>query len=328
MNIVYASNDCYVKHLAVSMCSLFDNNQHAEKITVYILSVNISNENISKLKGIADQFKRELVVCDMSDLKQKLGFNVDTGGFDISTLSRLFIASIMPEQVDRAIYLDCDTVIAGDLLGMWNQDLGECSVAMVMEPTVPLQIKQEIGVAKKESYYNAGVLLIDVAKWRRENTQKRLLDYYKSKGGKLFACDQDTINGALRNEIKSLPPCYNFFTNFKYFRYGQLTRMVPDYAQFTKEEYQNAQKNPVVIHYLGDERPWKNGNYNPYRNYYEKYLDKTPWKDSPKETGMEMYLFGYHILNILTPIVPFLRKAVNRMFGMRIINSRTKKSKK
>ena len=54
MDIVYASNDLYARHLAVSMISLFDRNQQAEEITVYVLSVGITEESRQKLQKIAD----------------------------------------------------------------------------------------------------------------------------------------------------------------------------------------------------------------------------------------------------------------------------------
>lgn len=327
MNIVYASNDLYAKHLAVSMYSLFDHNQESEEIHVHLLSVNISSKSQKYLTDIAEQFGRTVHIYPLDNINERFDFEFDTRGFDVSALSRLFIASILSKTVSKVIYLDCDTVVTDSLLPIWQEDLGDCLVGAVIEPTVPLQIKQQIDLAKHDKYFNSGVLVIDLKKWRQENTEETLLRYYQSKGGNLFACDQDTINGALKGCIKPLAPRYNFFTNYKYFRYGQLVRMVPEYKIFSKQEFADAKRYPALLHFLGDERPWKNGNYNPYREYYEKYLSLTPWKDSPKETGMEFYLFCYHILNVLTPVVPFLRSVVSRMLGMRVIDSRKKMKK-
>lgn len=80
-----------------------------------------------------------------------------------------------------------------------------------MEPTIYPSIKEEIGLLSEAPYFNSGVLLIDMTRWREENAQKQLLDFYCSMGGKLFAGDQDTINGALKGRIKPLSPRYNFF---------------------------------------------------------------------------------------------------------------------
>ena len=71
MDIVYASNDLYARHLAVSMISLFDRNQQAEEITVYVLSVGITEESRQKLQEIADQYHRNLELLDLTDDRAK-----------------------------------------------------------------------------------------------------------------------------------------------------------------------------------------------------------------------------------------------------------------
>ena len=71
MDIVYASNDLYARHLAVSMISLFDRYQQAEEITVYVLSVGITEESRQKLQKIADQYHRNLELLDLTDDRAK-----------------------------------------------------------------------------------------------------------------------------------------------------------------------------------------------------------------------------------------------------------------
>ena len=71
MDIVYASNDFYARHLADSMISLFDRNQQAEEITVYVLSVGITEESRQKLQKIADQYHRNLELLDLTDDRAK-----------------------------------------------------------------------------------------------------------------------------------------------------------------------------------------------------------------------------------------------------------------
>ena len=59
MNIIYASNDSYARHLAVSMCSLFDRNQQCPSINVYVLSAGISENSGDRLRRIGDQYGRK-----------------------------------------------------------------------------------------------------------------------------------------------------------------------------------------------------------------------------------------------------------------------------
>ena len=97
---------------------------------------------------------------------------------------------------------------------------------------------------------------------------KKLLDFYGDHAGSLFACDQDTINGALNGRILPLSPRYNFFTNYRYFRYNTLVQLCDAYRAVGKKEFAAAKRRPTIIHFLGDERPWIGGNH----NYYGKMV--------------------------------------------------------
>ena len=322
MNVVYASNDNYARHLAVSIYSLLDHNREEQDIHVFILSMGLSDVTQERLKTVASLFRRKLTILELGDIKERFSFPVDTGGFDLSIMARLFIGEILPEETGRVLYLDCDTLVLSSLKKLWETDLKSFLLGAVMEPTIYPSIKAEIGLLPSEPYYNSGVLLIDMKRWKEENAQKLLLDFYCSKGGKLFAGDQDTINGALKGRIKSLSPRYNFFTNYRYFRYSHLVRLSPVYGKLTKKGFKGAKKHPAILHFMGDERPWKAGNFNHYRRAYNHYLSLTPWAGSPKEQGTRLYMAVYHIMNYATFLCPPVRDFVSDRFGMKVINSR------
>ena len=96
---------------------------------------------------------------------------------------------------------------------------------MVMEPTVYREMKESIGMEKDEPYYNSGVLLMDLEAWRNQGCAGAAAGILQGSSGQPFACDQDTINGALRGRIMTLPVRYNYFTNYRYFRYRTLVSM-------------------------------------------------------------------------------------------------------
>ena len=194
-----------------------------------------------------------------------------------------------------------------------------------MEPTVYEAMRESIGFGRDEAYFNSGVILMDLERWRREGTLQTLLDYYRERGGSLFACDQDTINGALRGRILSLEPKYNFFTNYRYFRYGTLKKLCAAYEQVGPGAFREAKTKPVIIHYLGDERPWIAGNHNHYRRLYFRYLAKTPWKGMPLVEGKRMYMHLWWVFNKMTWICPALRLWISRRWGMQVIDGRKKK---
>lgn len=326
MNVVYASNDNYVRHLAVSMTSLMDRNQDMETMTVYVLSIGLSEENQNHLRSIGERYHRKVEMIELNDIESRFDHAVDTGGFDISVMSRLFIGQLLPDSVERVLYLDCDTVVAQPLDKLWKLDLKGKVLAAVMEPTIYDAVKEEIGLKAEDPYYNAGVLLIDLKRWRETEAEKRILDFYREKGGHLFANDQDTINGVLKDEILSMSPRYNFFTNYRYFSYENLLSHAGYYKAVTKERFTGAKRHPAIIHYMGDERPWIAGNLNHYRKAYEHYLAMTPWAGTPKEKGREWYMLAYHMMDYVTVLWPEVRWIISRKFGMKAVNARKQKT--
>ncbi len=323
MNVVYASNENYVRHLAVSMISLFDRNTSASEITVYVLSMGITGTSRKRLKTMAQMYKREVHIIEFSHIRECFSAAVNTRGFDISAMGRLFVGQLLPEEVKRVLYLDCDTVVVRSLERLWNTDLQGCILGAVMEPTIYESVKEQAGLGVRDAYINSGVLLIDLVRWRQFGTEKRLLDFYEEKGANLFACDQDTINGALKGEIFFLSPRYNFFSNYRYFSYKELVKYSRTYETVGEKEYKRAKAYPAIIHYAGDERPWVAGNRNHYRGAYEKYLAMTPWAGTPKEKGKELYMLAYHLMDYVTALCPgFRRMIIRRGTGMKVVEAR------
>lgn len=322
MNVVYASNNSYARHLGVSLYSLLEHNLTAPSIKIHVLSMGLTKETIRRLSEIVERFGRELTIIELGDLKARFSYEVDTGGFDLSIMARLFLGDVLPADMDRVLYIDCDTVILSSLEKLMHINLKGKILGAVMEPTIYTSVKAQIGLSIEEPYFNSGVLLIDMNRWRKEKVQQKLLDFYQKKGGKLFAGDQDTINGSLSGGIEPISPRYNFFTNYRYFHYRHLIRLSPVYQFYSKKEYRKAKRHPVILHYMGDERPWKQGNFNHYRKAYERYLDKTPWAGTKKEKESRVYLLSYHLMNYLTFLCPPIRDFISRRFGMKVIGHR------
>ena len=136
VNIIYASNDGYARHLAASLLSLLENGRRIPSMAVYVLSVGMCREYQQRLKGMAKAHGRELFVVELGNLKERFPYDVDTRGFDISAMGRLFAPEVLPEEVKRALYLDCDTIVRGDIRGLYGTDLKGALAGMVMEPTV------------------------------------------------------------------------------------------------------------------------------------------------------------------------------------------------
>lgn len=306
MNIFYAADNNFVPQLGAGLCSVCENNKNSDEINFFIGGLNISDKNRELLLSLGEKYGRKVFFRPIDQIRDLLGFDFDTFGWNEITLARLLLDRLLPDTVDRVLYLDCDTIVLDDLHNLWSTDMEGSVLGAVIEPTANHARKKDLGL-EFLPYYNCGVLLIDFNKWRKENTGKQILDFYRSRNGRLFANDQDAINGALPGEIYTLSPKYNYFNIFDYYSYHALSRIQSPASFISEEVFKDAQEHPCIIHYLGEDRPWRKGNTHNYSKEYQKYLSLTPWKGSPMEEGWELYFKCYKLFLTLTKPVPMLR---------------------
>lgn len=306
MNIFYTADNNFVPQLGAGICSVCESNQAVEEIVFYIGCLRISPEDQSKLARLAQRYQREIHFIEIENLTSLIGCDLDTSGWNTVILARLLIDRLLPESVDRVLYLDGDTIVRGSLEELWQTDMGSCVVGASIEPTVNRQRKNALGLNELH-YFNSGVLLIDLKQWRASGTGTRILSYYTKNNGQLVANDQDAINGALAGEIHVLSPKYNFYNIFWYYPYRVLCKLEAPSPYVSKEVFQDAMDHPVIIHYLGEDRPWRRGNTHRYTGDFQHYLSLTDWKDSPMEEGWQTYFVCYKLfLTVLKPF-PMLR---------------------
>ena len=113
MNVLYTCDNNYVMLMGLSMISLFKVNINADEINVYLIGENISNENKTILKNIANEYKRKCIIIDLPELK--LSQNLYFKRWPKSAYTRLFCGEILPEEVKKSIYIDCDTIVKESL---------------------------------------------------------------------------------------------------------------------------------------------------------------------------------------------------------------------
>lgn len=317
MNIVYIATNSYTYMLGISLFSLLENTTDLSELNIYILSPDLAPNNQNILVKLVQKYKRSIFFYDISDYKCYFSFTFNTSGFNSIVLARLLLTHYLPASITSILYLDCDVIISASLKGLENITLEDFAFAAVPELCMPPAQKNYIGLDNSDQYYNAGVLLINLDYWRKYNLSQQFMDYYASMNGQLLYSDQDILNHCCKGHILPLSHRYNLAPVLHYFPRYFIKKYQPAYYCKTKKEYQDILKHPSIIHFLGDERPWMRGNFNPYRKVYEHYKACSPWRKEPLTSGREFYLFCYHVLNCITFICPWFRKAFTKWIGIR-----------
>lgn len=189
------------------------------------MSLQVTVENKKKLKKFfKDKYDRTVIFIELDNLSDYFDFDFDTNGWNPIVLARLLLAELLPKKLDKVLYLDGYTIIRGSLKELYNIDMKDKSVAASIEPTIDKKRKNSLNLLGFP-YYNAGVLLVDLVNWRKFETGKKIINYYRIHNGQLFANDQDAINGALKGDIITLSPKYNFYNIFYQYNYQFLSKL-------------------------------------------------------------------------------------------------------
>ena len=333
MNIVYTSDDNFVPQTCTGMVSVMENNKDSS-IHFYILSKNIKPNHKQMITALASHYGQQVDLIDLPSTEELCGKSIDTGGWNNIVLSRLFLNTLLPKDVDKVLYMDGDTIVRKGLIDLYNTDISNYTLAAVIEPTVPGYRKEELGLSKDANYYNAGVLLINLKLWRERNTSQRILQYFEAHGGKLFANDQDAINGCLADEILPVSISYNFCNTYDFYPYRAVRKWMGPKNSLSKQEYKDICADPTIVHFLGEERPWRYGNRHRFSRDFFKYYKKTPigWDLKTRydiiEHGWERYFFCFYFFNMITKPFPEIRLKIISTLIPVFMKIRKKKLKK
>ena len=310
MNIVYTTDERFLPQTAASVTSVCENNKKAGTISFYILCLGVSREAKQKLCAHVRSYEtghcvRNVFFTELEEMSAYFDFDFDTSGWNPIVLARLLMGRILPVNVHRVLYLDGDTIVRRSLHRLWKTELGDCVLGACMEPTCSLKRKEEMGLSGRP-YCNAGVLLVDLDRFRTLGTGEEIIAYYRANNGRLFANDQDAINGSQKERIRVLSPSYNYYNTYDIYRYRLLKKNC-DYPVPSRKEMERIRRNPCIVHFLGEERPWRKGNTHRFRDEYLHYLSLSPWKGQGMEEGWELYFRCWRIFNFCMKPFPVSR---------------------
>ena len=287
MDLVWATDENYVFITGVSMVSALENNKTFKKIRIWILEDNISEESKKRLAECADQYGGEICFLNvegyLSIIKESGARKWGKESF--VAYARLFISDMMREyNVDRVIYCDSDLIIDGSLEEIWNIDLGKGKMIGMVKEYNRIEIRDLLDLPRNTSYYQSGLLLIDIDKWRKGKGTERILRHMKDICAIYPFVDQDLLNCVFHQEICALPIQYNVNPRAMQYTYKELIYMygLDSSSYYTEAEFNNGLRNgckPIVYH-CSDPcagRPWEIGNHHIFTSKWDYYYECSIW---------------------------------------------------
>ncbi len=281
--VVISCNNSYVKYASVLIESLGKNSDASKRYCIYLLNLDISPENKAVL---CDQVKKwPNVSIDFINVNRMMhghkNLFVDRH-LSIETYFRFLLVDIFP-NLNKVIYLDCDTVVNCDVAALYNMDLGEQLIGAARDvdilslyhskcerdPEVRRNIDEVIELKNYINYFQAGVLLLNLKGIRACYSSDQLFSIAEKREWKFQ--DQDVLNYAFKDKVKFITSQWNVLYDV-FDRVERVKKYVPSEIS---GDYIRSREKPYIIHYAGTPKPWDDINVD-LAFYFWKYAKTCP----------------------------------------------------
>lgn len=276
MNIAYSCNNFYIPQTGISIISCCENNKDVEDLVFYLVSKDVTPENVAILQNICNNYHRELIIVNFDDIAYDLDIS-SIGRHIVTIYTKVFFPRI--DGVDKMIYFDSDTVITGSLSHLWDMDIDGYYMGVV-ETFAKKNVREQLGLPVGAPFFNDGMAICNVAFCRENDLIGQMNKTVAEYNGAPPVLSEGALNKICYGKVKYISPRWNMLA-------GLLERGLSDidYLEeltvYSKEDLQESVNHPVVIHYLTGNynRPWFKKCNHPYKDEYYKYKSLSPWKD-------------------------------------------------
>lgn len=192
MEILCACDERYLPHTATMLCSLLENNR---VYRIHLFYDESATNNLPTLKAFVEEYETELLCYEMVPQSFR-DLQVDRK-VSTATYYRLAAPYILSSNVRKILYLDSDIIVRRSLEDLWNTDIQDYALAAVIDPWWSPGGGPHVELPPGAKYFNAGVLLINLDYWRKNNVSENATAFVRNNFEKVHYWDQDALNAIL-----------------------------------------------------------------------------------------------------------------------------------
>ena len=267
-HIVCCTDDNYAPYCGCMIISLLQNGKCHNPV-IHILTDNLSIDNKKKIVDIVQDNGGTICWHIVDDNKLVNAKFRKKNPLSRAAYFRILLPSILDQNINVVLYLDCDLIIKSDISYLFSIDIRNYALAAVsdlIEEPRSDEHRFQFPLSYNEFYFNSGVMLINLHYWRNNNSESQLIEF-SERERTVFFHDQDALNYVFKSKWLMLPPDTCYFNGCLY-----------EQINFKrKRDYINYNKNPKIIHFASNEKPWHNIPYYPNRSVFMEYFKKTKW---------------------------------------------------
>ena len=258
--LFFATDDNYLPFLGVTLQSIKENSSKDFIYKIHVLHSGVSADYEEKILRFSEEGFEVSFVDVTERLKEISSLLHMRDYYTCTTYFRIFIAGMFPEY-DKALYLDCDTVVLGDISALYAYDLGNnliggapCEGVNSFE--VYKEYVRKVDGLNPEMFFNAGVILMNLKSFREEGFYEKFADLLKKYKFTVIQ-DEDYLNVLCQDRVLQLPRAWNKFPVAK--------------DKLDREDLR-------LVHYGMTWKPWHYADI-PYQEYFWEYAENTEFYD-------------------------------------------------
>jgi lipopolysaccharide biosynthesis glycosyltransferase len=288
VTVVTLADERYALALAVLGRSLCDTTEATRPLTLVVVDGGLTEDTKRHLldswdldrlnvRFVAPQFGSERVLPVW-------------GRLPALTYVRIFLPLLVPDDCQKAVFLDSDVMVRHDIADLWGLDLGGHHLLAVQDPAVPFVSSRDglrrfaaLGIPQHHPYFNAGVMVVDVARWRESHVSERVMDFIHRHANELNYCDQDGLNAVLWQDWNGIDCRWQVQPRF-------MTRRLP-LPHLDDDERRRAAEDPWIVHFSGRLKPWIYSGSTSLDRLFHDYLGKTWWSGWRPPSSMKAWAY-------------------------------------
>ncbi|KAJ9171765.1 hypothetical protein P3X46_015083 [Hevea brasiliensis] len=255
-SLVHVAITLDVEYLRGSIAAVHSILQHSlcpESVFFHFLVSEINLEYL--VRSTFPQLKFKVYYFDPEIVRNLISTSVRQALEQPLNYARNYLADLLEPCVRRVIYLDSDLVVVDDIAKLWTTNLGSrtigapeyCHANFTKYFTASFWLNLKFSgtfSGRKSCYFNTGVMVIDLAKWRRVGYTKRIERWMEiQKSDRIY-------------ELGSLPPFLLVFA-------GHVAPIEHRWNQHglggdnVRGSCRNLHPGPVsLLHWSGSGKPW------------------------------------------------------------------------
>lgn len=281
--ICFSANDRYAPLLAVTIKSIVNCSNPDKNYDIVVLTSSMSSENQEKILSVKGERKNiSIRFFDVNPLVYGFDFYTESDPTNSKYSSEIYFRFLEPALMQlykKVIYLDADLVVLDDVSKLLDIDLSGKLLAAVRDyegiancyssnyERTKYRIS-ELGITDFENYFISGVLVLNNEEFNKYFSMKQLLDLAVSKNWKQY--DQDVLNYVANKKSVIIDAAWDFVEDI----YGNYNHL----PEHLFEEYEKSEKNPKIVHYSANRKPWINTS-SRFNNVFWETAKQTPYYD-------------------------------------------------